>query len=146
MVISDGLCVDRDCVDALGFDQSKVYDYSIQLQPLNENDALEEVTEEIVQSTRSVRESIRNFPVYYLLHPSTPIVFLTTLHQLSTSIFRKMAPYILFIKFNIDSYSSPNIYTFVNLLSLILEFLLNYQWKTCYVNNKFNFAHSKRGY
>lgn len=63
-------------------------------KPLNENDALEEVTEEIVQSTRSVRESIRNFPVYYLLHPSTPIVFLTTLHQLSTSIFRKMAPYI----------------------------------------------------
>ena len=91
---------------------------------MNENDALEEVTEEIVQSTRSVRESIRNFPVYYLLHPSTPIVFLTTLHQLSTSIFRKMAPYILFIKFNIDSYSSPNIYTFVNLLSLILEFFI----------------------
>lgn len=93
-------------------------------KPLNENDALEEGTEEIVQSTRSVRESIRNFPVYYLLHPSTPIVFLTTLHQLSTSIFRKMAPYILFIKFNIDSYSSPNIYTFVNLLSLILEFFI----------------------
>ena len=113
-------------------------------KPLNENDALEEVTEEIVQSTRSVRESIRNFPVYYLLHPSTPIVFLTTLHQLSTSIFRKMAPYILFIKFNIDSYSSPNIYTFVNLLSLILEFLLNYQWKTCYVNNKFNFCSLQR--
>ena len=96
-------------------------------KPLLNDDIIEESAEEIIQSTRSVRESIRNFPVYYLTHPPAPIVLLTTFHQLSTSIFRKMAPYILFIKFNIDSYSAPNIYTFVNLISLILEFLSNYQ-------------------
>lgn len=91
---------------------------------LNDDDIIEESVEEIIQSTRSVRESIRNFPIYYLIHPPTPIILLTTLHQFSTSIFRKMAPYILFIKFNIDSYSAPNIYTFVNLISLILEFFI----------------------
>lgn len=93
-------------------------------KPLLNDDIIEESAEEIIQSTRSVRESIRNFPVYYLTHPPAPIVLLTTFHQLSTSIFRKMAPYILFIKFNIDSYSAPNIYTFVNLISLILEFFI----------------------
>ncbi|KAK6457062.1 uncharacterized protein RJT20DRAFT_127194 [Scheffersomyces xylosifermentans] len=75
-------------------------------------------------NTRSVRESIRNYPVQYLISPPPSIAFLTILHQFSISIFRKTAPYILFIKFNIDSYSSPNVYTFVNLLSLILEFFI----------------------
>ena len=35
-----------------------------------------------------------------------------------------MAPYLLYIKFNIDAYSSPTLYTFVNLLSLIGEFFV----------------------
>ncbi|RLV89951.1 Mitochondrial fusion and transport protein UGO1 [Spathaspora sp. JA1] len=92
---------------------------------LKEDETTESIiVEQVVQSTRSVRESIRNFPVYYLSHPPTPIVCLTILHQFSITIFRKIAPYILFIKFNIDSYSSPNIYTFVNLLSLIMEFFI----------------------
>ncbi|KAG7660328.1 uncharacterized protein J8A68_006165 [[Candida] subhashii] len=80
--------------------------------------------EESENNNRSVRESIRNFPIYYLTHPPWPIVCLTVLHQFSTSIFRKAAPYILLIKFNIDSYSRPNIFTFVNLISLIMEFFI----------------------
>ncbi|KAI5957736.1 hypothetical protein KGF57_003002 [Candida theae] len=90
----------------------------------NKEDVLEKAAEEVVQNTRSFRESIRNFPTYYLKHPPTPIIFFTTLYQLSTSVFRKMAPYLLYIKFNIDAYSSPTIYTFVNLLSSIGEFFV----------------------
>lgn len=77
-----------------------------------------------IVNTRSIRESLRNYPVQYLLAPPPSIAFLTVLHQFSISIFRKTAPYVLFIKFNIDSYSSPNVYTVVNLLLLILEFFI----------------------
>ncbi|CUM53277.1 unnamed protein product [Debaryomyces tyrocola] len=75
-------------------------------------------------STRSIRDSICNFPTHFLVHPPPTISCLTILHQFSTSIFRKAAPYILFIRFNIDSYLSPNLYTFVNLFLLILEFFI----------------------
>ncbi|CUM50235.1 uncharacterized protein AC631_00140 [Debaryomyces fabryi] len=75
-------------------------------------------------SSRSIRDSICNFPIHFLVHPPPTISFLTVLHQFSTSIFRKAAPYILFIRFNIDSYLSPNLYTFVNLFLLILEFFI----------------------
>ncbi|CAK9441703.1 uncharacterized protein LODBEIA_P55710 [Lodderomyces beijingensis] len=87
-------------------------------------DLIEQAAEEVLQNTRSIRESIRYFPTYYLSNFPLPIVLLTTLYQLSSSVFRKMAPYLLFIKFNIDSYSSPAIYTIVNLLSLICEFFI----------------------
>ncbi|KAI5967898.1 hypothetical protein CANMA_002666 [Candida margitis] len=90
----------------------------------NNEDPMQIVAEEVVQNTRSFRESIRNFPTYYLKHPPTPIIFFTTMYQLSTTVFRKMAPYLLYIKFNIDAYSSPTIYTFVNLLSSIGEFFV----------------------
>lgn len=63
-------------------------------------------------------------PTHFLVHPPPTISCLTILHQFSTSIFRKAAPYILFIRFNIDSYLSPNLYTFVNLFLLILEFFI----------------------
>mmetsp|Transcript_9067 Transcript_9067/g.11326 ORF Transcript_9067/g.11326 Transcript_9067/m.11326 type:complete len:540 (-) Transcript_9067:71-1690(-) len=82
----------------------------------------EEIVPEI--SSRSIRDSICNFPIHFLIHPPPTISFLTILHQFSTSIFRKAAPYILFIRFNIDSYLSPNLYTFVNLFLLILEFFI----------------------
>lgn len=75
-------------------------------------------------NTRSIRECIRYFPTDYLLKPPTGVTILTVLHLLSSSLFRKMTPYILYIKFNVDSYSSPNVYTVVNFLSLILEFFI----------------------
>lgn len=75
-------------------------------------------------NTRSVRESLRNYPLQTLLKPPSSITILTILHQLSQSVFRKTAPYILFIKFNMDNYSAPNIYTFVNLILLIFEFFI----------------------
>lgn len=77
-----------------------------------------------VTFTRSVRESIRNYPLPLLVSPPPSIFSLTTLHQFSSSIFRKMIPYVLFIRFNIDSYNAPNIYTFVNLISLIMELFI----------------------
>ena len=76
------------------------------------------------KSTRSIRESIRNFPRRYLTNPPPSITFLTVLHQFTTTIFRKSAPYILLTRFNIDSYQSPNLYTIANLGLLITEFFV----------------------
>lgn len=76
------------------------------------------------QSTRSIRESIRNYPVQLLIRPPVTVSFLTILHQFATSIFRKSAPYLLFIRFNIDSYLAPKLYTVSNLLLSIMEFFI----------------------
>lgn len=76
------------------------------------------------QSTRSIRESIRNYPVQLLIKPPVSISFLTILHQFATSIFRKSAPYLLFIRFNIDSYLAPKLYTVSNLILSIMEFFI----------------------
>lgn len=76
------------------------------------------------QSTRSIRESLRNYPVDTLVKPPVTICFLTILHQFSTSIFRKSAPYILFIRYNIDQYLAPTLYTLSNLFLLIMEFFI----------------------
>lgn len=75
-------------------------------------------------NTRSVRESVRNYPLKFLLHPPPTIALLTALHQFSTTVFRKTAPYLMFVRFNVDSYSSPNLYTLFNLLLLITEFFI----------------------
>lgn len=75
-------------------------------------------------NTRSIRESIRYYPVGLLLLPPPTITLLTVLHQFSTSVFRKTAPYLIFIRFNLDSYSSPNLYTLLNLNLLIMEFFI----------------------
>lgn len=75
-------------------------------------------------NTRSIRDSIRNYPLSVLLRPPPTITMLTILYQFSTTIFRKTAPYILYIKFNVDSYLSPKLYTMVNLLLLIMEFFV----------------------
>ncbi|KAG7195533.1 mitochondrial fusion and transport protein ugo1 [Scheffersomyces spartinae] len=75
-------------------------------------------------NTRSIRECIRHFPAEYLLKPPAGVTILTVLYLLSSTLFRKMTPYVLYIKFNVDSYSSPNVYTVVNFLSLILEFFI----------------------
>ncbi|CUM63525.1 uncharacterized protein PRCAT00001102001 [Priceomyces carsonii] len=77
-----------------------------------------------IVNNRSIRESIRHYPISALFHPPKTVAILTALHQFSTSIFRKMAPYILFIKFNIDANSSPSLYTVVNLALLIMEFFI----------------------
>lgn len=70
---------------------------------------------------RSVRESIRHYPLQYLLYPPPTITLLTVLHLMATTVFRKAAPYILFIRYNIDSYLSPSLYTAANLVLLIAE-------------------------
>lgn len=75
-------------------------------------------------NTRSVRESVRNYPLKFLLHPPPTIALLTVLHQFSTTVFRKTAPYLMFVRFNVDSYLSPNLYTLFNLVLLITEFFI----------------------
>lgn len=75
-------------------------------------------------SPRSVRDSIRNFPRAVLLRPPPTIALLTVLHQFSTTVFRKLAPYLLFVRYNIDSYLSPNLYTVVNLVLLLMELFI----------------------
>lgn len=81
-------------------------------------------TEESNVDTRSVRESIRHFPKAVLLSPPPTITLLTIFHQFSTTVFRKLAPYLLFVRYNIDSYLSPNLYTMANLLLLITELFI----------------------
>lgn len=89
--------------------------------PAPEN--VEQVQDELV-NRRSVRESIKNYPVKYLLHPPPTITLLTVLHQFSTTVFRKASPYILFIRYNVDAYSAPNWYTIANLILLIAELFI----------------------
>lgn len=75
-------------------------------------------------NTRSIRESIRNYPLSLVLNPPPTVALLTILHQFSTTVFRKTAPYLIFIRFNIDAYSSPSLYTLTNLMLLIMEFFI----------------------
>lgn len=84
------------------------------------------VTEKVVPKVnpRSVRDSLRYYPTRVLLSPSPSITVLTVLHQISTIVFRKSAPYFLFIRYNIDSYLSPNLFTMANLVLLITEFFV----------------------
>lgn len=76
------------------------------------------------RNNRLVRESVREFPVHYLLFPSVSVLVLTALHQLLLTIFRKAAPYAMFVKFNIDAYGLPTTYTLANLFWLILELFI----------------------
>lgn len=87
-------------------------------------DASAGASELAVVNTRSVRESIRHFPVPVLLNPPPTITLLTILHQVSTTVFRKAAPYLLFVRYNIDSYLSPSLYTLGNLVLLITELFI----------------------
>ncbi|OBA19245.1 mitochondrial carrier [Metschnikowia bicuspidata var. bicuspidata NRRL YB-4993] len=73
---------------------------------------------------RSVRDSLRHYPAHLLMRPPLPITILTVLYQISTIVFRKSAPYFLFVRYNIDSYLSPNLFTLANLVLLITEFFI----------------------
>lgn len=73
---------------------------------------------------RSIRDSIRHYPRQYLLAPPPLITILTILYQFSTIVFRKSAPYLLFVKYNIDLYLAPSLFTVANLLLLITELFI----------------------
>lgn len=75
-------------------------------------------------NTRSVRESIRHYPGALLVRPPPTITLLTVLHQFSTTVFRKSAPYLLFVRYNVDSYLSPSLFTIANLVLLIAELFI----------------------
>lgn len=71
---------------------------------------------------RSIRDSFRHYPLQYLVRPSPSVAVLTVIYQFSTIVFRKLAPYLLFVRYNIDLYLSPSLFTMANLLLLIGEF------------------------
>lgn len=73
---------------------------------------------------RSIRDSLRHYPTSVLLRPPTGITLLTILHQFSTTVFRKSAPYLLFVRYNIDAYLSPTLFTIVNLMLSITEIFI----------------------
>lgn len=73
---------------------------------------------------RSIRDSLRHYPVSLLLRPPVGITCLTILHQFATTVFRKSAPYFLFIRYNIDSYLSPTLFTMANLVLSITELFI----------------------
>lgn len=73
---------------------------------------------------RSIRDSLRHFPTSFILRPPTGITLLTILHQFSTTVFRKSAPYLLFVRYNIDAYLSPTLFTIVNLMLSITEIFI----------------------
>lgn len=73
---------------------------------------------------RSIRESLRHYPVKLILRPPIGITCLTIVHQFATTVFRKSAPYFLFIRYNIDSYLSPTLFTIANLMLSITELFI----------------------
>lgn len=73
---------------------------------------------------RSIRESLRHFPTSFFVNPPVGITLLTVLHQFSTTVFRMSAPYLLFVRYNIDSYLSPSLFTIANLLLSISELFI----------------------
>lgn len=73
---------------------------------------------------RSIRDSLRHYPTSVLLNPPMFITVLTILHQFSTTVFRKSAPYLLFVRYNIDSYLSPILFTLANLVMSITELFI----------------------
>lgn len=75
-------------------------------------------------NARLVRELLRNYPQAVLTRPPASIAFFTTLHLLATLVFRKMAPYMLYIKFNVDLFTLPTVYTVVNFALLVAEFFV----------------------
>lgn len=78
----------------------------------------------LVSNSRSIKKLIRYYPKKILIKPPLYITLLTILHQFSTCFFRKVIPYLLFIKLNIDFQSSPFLYTIVNLILLFTELFI----------------------
>lgn len=75
------------------------------------------------ENNRLVRESVRHFPSARLTC-SPSILVLTILHQLLLTVFRKAAPYAMFVKFNINAYGLPSTYTLANLFWLVSELFI----------------------
>lgn len=78
----------------------------------------------IIIDFRSIRDSLRHYPKSALLHPQLGITLFTILHQFVSTVFRKSAPYLLFVRYNIDSYLSPTFFTIANLVFSITDLFI----------------------
>lgn len=103
------------------FNKAPVPETEMSATSSNSSEALAELAP---VNPRSIRDSLRHYPLKLLLGPPPSITLLTVLYQFSTIVFRKSAPYFLFVRYNIDSYLSPNWFTLVNLMLLITEFFI----------------------
>lgn len=94
--------------------------------PETESNAANQSESELTSSInlRSIRDSLRHYPRSVLFNPPMGITFFTIMHQFSTNVFRQSAPYLLFVRYNIDSYLSPALYTTANLVLSITELFL----------------------
>lgn len=75
----------------------------------------------INKNERSIRNSIYNLKFYTI---PISLILPTILNSLSNNFFKKFTPYLLYVKFGIDSISSPALFSTVKLLSSILELFI----------------------
>lgn len=81
----------------------------------------------IAGSERSLRNSIKNLK--FLTCPVS-LILPTVMYSVANSIFKKLTPFVLFVKFGIDSYSYPTLYGTVNLVSSIIELFVKLPLET----------------
>lgn len=67
---------------------------------------------------RSIRNTIKNLK--YFTCPVS-LIIPTILNSLVNNVFKKLTPYLLFVKFGVDAYGSSFLYSTVNLVSSIME-------------------------
>lgn len=76
------------------------------------------VVTSINHNERSIRNSIKN--LRYFTCPIS-LIIPTILNSLANNVFKKLTPYLLFVKFGIDAYGSPIWYSTISLFSNIVE-------------------------
>ncbi|KAH3666422.1 hypothetical protein WICMUC_005690 [Wickerhamomyces mucosus] len=79
------------------------------------------IVTKVDNTERSFRNSIKNLNFYTI---PISLIIPTILNSLANKFLKKFTPYLLFIKFGIESYGSPTIYSTISLISSILELFI----------------------
>lgn len=89
---------------------------------------------------RSIRNSIKN--LRYFTCPISLIVP-TILNSLASNVFKKLTPYLLFVKFGIDAYGSPVWYSTISLFSNVVELFVRLPIETLLRRSQVSFLLKK---